>query len=71
MPQIKWLKNVLLDNREQICGCQGGGGGWGGKDLELWISKCKLLRIEWINNKPSGSEVKNQLAMQELQETWV
>ena len=26
-----------------------GGGGW--KDGELGISRCKLLRTEWINNK--------------------
>ena len=37
-------------HREQICGCQGGGScgrdGGGG-----WVSRCKLLYIEWINNK--------------------
>ena len=36
--------------REQICGCQGGGGG-GAMDRGFGISKCKLLHIEWINNK--------------------
>ena len=25
--------------------------GWGGKDWEFGISRCKLLYIEWINNK--------------------
>ena len=37
--------------REQICGCQGGGGCGEGMDLEFGISKRKLLYIEWINNK--------------------
>ena len=32
--------------REQTCGCQ-----WGGMDWEFGISTCKLLYIEWINNK--------------------
>ena len=32
--------------REQICSCQGGG-----KDWEFGISRCKLLHMEWINNK--------------------
>ena len=37
-------------HREQSCGCQGGGGG-GAMDRGFGISKCKLLHIEWINNK--------------------
>ena len=28
-----------------------GAGGWDGKDWEFEISRCKLLYIEWINNK--------------------
>ena len=28
-----------------------GEGGGGGKNWEFGISKCKLLHIEWINNK--------------------
>ena len=28
-----------------------GEGRWGGKDWEFGISRCKLLYIEWINNK--------------------
>ena len=35
-------------HRKQICGCQGTGGGM---DWEFGISRCKLLYIEWINNK--------------------
>ena len=27
------------------CGCQGGGGGRGGKDWEFGISRCKLLYV--------------------------
>ena len=35
---------------EQICGCQGGGGGTG-MDWEFGVSLgCKLLPLEWINN---------------------
>ena len=37
-------------HREQICGCQGGGG-VGGKDLDLGVSGCKLLYTGWINKK--------------------
>ena len=36
--------------REQSCGCQGEQGG-GGIDWEFGIRRCKLLYIEWINNK--------------------
>ena len=38
-------------HREQTCGCQGGGAVGGGMDWEFGVSRCKLLRIEWINNK--------------------
>ena len=38
-------------HREQTCGCQGGGRDKGRKDWEFGISRCKLLCIEWINNK--------------------
>ena len=37
-------------HREQTCGCQGERG-WGRMDWEFGISRCKLLYIEWINNK--------------------
>ena len=36
--------------REQTCCCQGGGGR-GGMEWEFGVSRCKLLYIEWINNK--------------------
>ena len=35
-------------HREQTCGCPTVGGGM---DWEFGINKCKLLYIEWINNK--------------------
>ena len=38
-------------HRDQTCGCQGRGGGGEGMDCEFGISRCKLLHIEWINNK--------------------
>ena len=37
-------------HNEQSCGCQGGKGGEG-MDWEFGICQCKLLYIEWINNK--------------------
>ena len=35
---------------EQICGCQGGGGGIG-MDWGSGVNRCKLLYLEWISNK--------------------
>ena len=35
---------------EQTCGCQGGGGG-SGMDGVLWVTRCKLLPLEWISNE--------------------
>ena len=37
-------------HRELTCGSQGGGGG-GWMDWELGIGRCKLLHIEWMDNK--------------------
>ena len=37
-------------HREQTCDCQGEGGR-GEKDWEFETGRCKLLYIEWINNK--------------------
>ena len=37
-------------HREQIWGCQGGGG-WGGMDWKFGVSRCKVSYIERINNK--------------------
>ena len=37
-------------HREQTGGCQGGGV-WGGMEWEVGVSRCKLLYMEWINNK--------------------
>ena len=39
-------------HREQTCGCQGGGGRGGSvMDWEFGVSRCKLLYLQWINNK--------------------
>ena len=38
-------------HREQTCACRGGEGSGGGMDWEFGISRCKLLYIEWVNNK--------------------
>ena len=35
---------------EETCGYQGGGGG-SGMDLDLGVSRCKLLLLEWISNE--------------------
>ena len=37
-------------HREQMCDCQGEGRS-GREGLELGISRCKLLYIEWIGKK--------------------
>ena len=37
-------------HREQTGGCQGGGV-WEGMEWEAGVSRCKLLYMEWINNK--------------------
>ena len=37
-------------HREQTCGCQGREG-WGGKDWEVGISRCKLVYIKQITTK--------------------
>ena len=37
-------------HREESCGCQGGEV-WGGMEWEAGFSRCKLLYMEWINNK--------------------
>ena len=37
-------------HRKQACDCQGEGGS-GREGLELGISRCKLLYIEWIGKK--------------------
>ena len=37
-------------HREKTCGCQGEGEGEG-VEWEVGVSRCKLLYIEWINNK--------------------
>ena len=37
-------------HREQTCFCQGEGE-WGREGLGVWVSRCKLLHLEWINNK--------------------
>ena len=47
----------LLQNRNRLmdienrCGCQGGSRGREGTAWGFGISRCKLLSIEWINNK--------------------
>ena len=37
--------------REQTFGCQGAERCWGGMDWEFGVSRCKLLYLEWIDNK--------------------
>ena len=43
---ISMKHNQTLRHKEQICVCQQVGGG---KDWELWINRCKLVYIGWIN----------------------
>ena len=44
------MKQKLLGRKEQICSCQGTGER-GRMDWESGISRCRLLYMEWINNK--------------------
>ena len=37
--------------KKKCCGCAKGGLGGGGKDWESGVSRCKLLHIEWMDNK--------------------
>ena len=46
---LSMKQKLTHKHREQTCGCQGGGG-WE-MDWECGISRCKLVYIEWINNK--------------------
>ena len=41
----------MCRHRGQTCGCQGGGRVRGRMDWEFGVSRCKLLYIEWINNR--------------------
>ena len=50
MAQMNLSKKQTHRHTEQTCGCQGGRGREG-KDWEFGVSRCKLLYIEWINNK--------------------
>ena len=38
-------------HREQTGDCQGGEGFRGGMEWEVGVSRCKLLYIEWVENK--------------------
>ena len=41
-------KQTHIENKLTVAKAEGGGGGM---DWEFGISRCKLLYIEWINNK--------------------
>ena len=43
-------QNQTHRHRAQTCGCQRGEGR-GGMEWEAGVSRCKLLYVEWINNK--------------------
>ena len=49
MTQMNLSKKQTHRHREQTCGCQGWGGG--SMDWEFGVSRCKLLHIEWMDNK--------------------
>ena len=40
-----------MDIENRFVVAKGGGEGWGGKDWEFGISRCRLLHVGWINNK--------------------
>ena len=39
-------ERIYETEREQACGCCGGGTEW-----EFEVSRCKLLHIEWVNSE--------------------
>ena len=41
---------TVLQDGKSSGGCKGEGGG-GGRNWEFGVSRCKLLHVEWINNK--------------------
>ena len=46
MTQMNLSVKITHRHREQTCGCQGEG-----MDREFGISSCKVLYIEWMDNK--------------------
>ena len=50
MTQMNLAMKQTHGHREQTCGCQEGGAGEG-MEWEVGVSRCKLLYMEWINNK--------------------
>ena len=46
----KTEKKQTHGHGKQTRGCQGGGGG-SGMDWEFWVSRCKLLPLEWTSNE--------------------
>ena len=54
MAQMNLSVKQTYRQREQTCGCQHQGVGWGGgggMEWEFGVSRHKLLYTEWINNK--------------------
>ena len=43
-------RNRLTDIANRLVVAKGEGG-WGRDGLGVWVNRCKLLYIEWINNK--------------------
>ena len=50
MTQMNLYMKQNHGHRKQTGDCQGGGG-WGRDGVGGWVSRCKLLHIERINNK--------------------
>ena len=47
-----YKRNRLTDIENRLVVAKGGGGGGGrGTEWEFEVSRCKLLHLEWINNK--------------------
>ena len=42
--------NRLTDMEKRLMVAKGEGGG-NGMDCECWVNRCKLLHLEWVNNK--------------------
>ena len=46
----EYMQSRLKDTENRLV-VENRGSSWGGNDWEAGISRCKLLYIEWINNK--------------------
>ena len=57
-------------HREQTGGYQAGGGVGGGVQWEVGVSRCRLLYVEWIDNKVLLYSTENYIQYPMINQTW-